>query len=42
MPRRFGSEDLLSWLFYFIETKTTKVLSLAEADPSRFFYLKNS
>jgi len=33
MPRRFGSEDLSSWLFYFHEILTTEVLSLAEARP---------
>ena len=40
MPRRFGSEDLLSWLFYFIEIKTTKALSLVEAGPFVVFLFK--
>ena len=33
MPRRFGSEDLSSWLFYLDEILTTEVLCLAEARP---------
>jgi hypothetical protein len=33
MPRRLGSEDLLAWLFYLAETKTTEVLSPVETRP---------